>query len=92
MADNGKASVGDIARRARQHVADLTGRRAEAVLGVERDDETWMVQVETLELERVPRTTDLLACYLLRLDDDGEVVEYRRGRRYLRGQPDEEAE
>jgi hypothetical protein len=92
--DNGKkkASLGEIARRARREVAELTGRSAEAVLGVERDDGGWKVQVETLELERVPSTTDVLACYVVRLDDDGDVLEYRRGRRYLRGQPDEDAE
>jgi hypothetical protein len=87
-----KANVGEIAQRARQQLAELTGRPPEAVLGVARDGDNggWKVEVETLELQRVPSTTDLLAAYVLKLDDDGDLVEYHRARRYLRGQPDEE--
>jgi hypothetical protein len=97
MADNSnnskkksKANLAEIARSARRQVAELTGRPPEAVLGVERDDGGWKVEVETLELERVPNSTDLLACYILKIDDDGDVVEYRRGRRYMRGQANED--
>jgi Gas vesicle synthesis protein GvpO len=86
-----KANLAEIARSARRQVAELTGRPPEAVLGVERDDGGWKVEVETLELERVPNSTDLLACYILKIDDDGDVVEYRRGRKYMRGQADEDA-
>jgi hypothetical protein len=86
-----KPGVAEIAHRARRQLADLTGRPPEAVLGVARDDGGWKVEVETLELQRVPSTTDLLASYVLKLDDDGDLVEYHRGRRYLRGQPDEDA-
>jgi Gas vesicle synthesis protein GvpO len=95
MADDNKkkkANLVEIARAARRQVAELTGRPPQAVLGVERENGVWKVEVETLELERVPNTTDLLACYILKIDDDGDVVEYRRGRRYMRGQADEDAE
>ncbi|MCW3063638.1 MAG: gas vesicle synthesis protein [Solirubrobacterales bacterium] len=85
-----KANIAEIAQRARRQLAELTGRPPEAVLGVERDDGGWKVEVETLELQRVPSTTDLLASYVLKLDDDGELVEYHRERRYMRGQPDED--
>jgi hypothetical protein len=85
-----KANIAEIAQRARRQLAELTGRPPEAVLGVERDDGGWKVEVETLELQRVPSTTDLLASYVLKLDDDGDLVEYHRGRRYMRGQPDED--
>jgi Gas vesicle synthesis protein GvpO len=90
MAEKKKPNLPEIAQRARRQVAELTGRPPEAVLGVARDDGGWKVEVETLELERVPNTTDLLACYILKLDDDGDLVEYRRGRRYMRGQADED--
>jgi hypothetical protein len=89
-----KANLGEIAQRARRQLAEVTGRPPEAVLGVERDGDNggWKVAVESLELQRVPNTTDLLACYVLKLDEDGDLVEYHRARRYLRGQPDEDAE
>ena len=86
-----KAGVADLAQSARRQLAELTGRQPEGVLGVERnDDDGWHVTVELLELERVPSSMDLLGCYLVALDGDGELVEYRRLRRYPRGQADED--
>ena len=46
--------------------------------------------LEVLELERVPNSTDLLGCYVAKVDDDGDLLEYQRLRRYQRGQPDED--
>jgi hypothetical protein len=96
MADsrrNGSKRPVQIARAAAEQLSELIGRRPEGVLGVERDDGDeggWRVTLEVLELERVPNSTDLLGCYVARMDDDGELLEYQRMRRYQRGQPDEE--
>jgi hypothetical protein len=80
----------DIVRKAREQLTELTGREAENVLGVERDeDDGWKVTVEVLELERVPNTMDLLGAYELRLDGGGDLLEYSRTRRYARGQADD---
>ena len=43
----------------------------------------WVAKVE---LTRVPNSTDLLGCYVVALDGDGELVGYERVRRYQRGQ------
>ena len=83
---NGKANAPELARAARAQLAELTGRRAESVLGIRKDDDGWMVTVEVVELSRVPNSTDLLGCYVVTLDDDGELVGYERVRRYQRGQ------
>jgi hypothetical protein len=96
MADsrkNGAKRPVEIAREAREQLEELIGRRPEGVLGVERDDGDdggWRVTLEVLELERVPNSTDLLGCYVARMDDKGELLEYQRMRRYQRGQPDED--
>ena len=88
MAEKIRAS--DIVQKARRQLTELTGREAEGVLGVERDDDDgWRVTVEVLELSRVPNSTDLLGCYVVRLDGDGDLLEYQRTRRYARGQADE---
>jgi hypothetical protein len=44
------------------------------------------VTVELVELSRVPNSTDVLGCYVVTLDNDGELVGYERVRRYQRGQ------
>ncbi|HEY2200424.1 MAG TPA: gas vesicle protein [Solirubrobacteraceae bacterium] len=84
---NGKANPVELAKSARAHLAELTGRSSESVLGIRKDDDGWQVMVEVVELSRVPNSTDLLGCYVVRLDDDGELVGYERVRRYQRGQP-----
>jgi hypothetical protein len=78
------------ASAARESVLDLTGKTPEAVTGLERTDEGWTVELEVLELERIPSTTDVLGTYQVTLDGDGELVGCRRVRRYLRGSPRDE--
>ena len=41
-------------------------------------------QLEVVEVPRVPASTDVMASYQLTLDGDGNVVRYRRARRYYR--------
>jgi hypothetical protein len=85
------------AREAVESVRDefpaLLGRPVESVLGVERldgDDDGWLVTVQVIELERIPRSTDVLGAYAVQLDTDGELIGYRRRRRYNRSQADED--
>jgi hypothetical protein len=83
---NGRVKPAELAKSARRQVAELTGRLPESVLGLRRDDDGWKVTVEVVELSRVPNSTDLLGCYVVTLDDEGELVGYERVRRYQRGQ------
>jgi hypothetical protein len=83
--DGGK-NPAELARAARRQLAELTGHPAESVLGLRKDDDGWNVMVEVVELSRIPPSTDLLGCYVVTLDDDGELVAYERVRRYQRGQ------
>jgi hypothetical protein len=93
MADgNGRRpKLRDLVRSARDQIEDLTGRRVASVLGLERtDDNGWEMTIEVFELERIPETTSIMGCYRLELDEDGDVVEYHRVRRYNRSTPDED--
>jgi hypothetical protein len=75
-----------FARRAMNTLAELVGCPAEGITGIQRNDDGWVVEVEVLEVERVPETSDVLATYGVEIDNDGEIVEFRRLRRYLRAQ------
>jgi gas vesicle protein GvpO len=81
---DGGAAV-QIIRRAREQLAEVTGRTPEAVLGLEKRDDGWLVKVEVLEMARIPNSTDVLAAYEAHLDADGELLEYTRKERYHRG-------
>jgi len=78
----------DMVKDAAHQLAALTGRRPEKVLGLEQGDNGWKVSFEMLELERIPRSTDLLGCYVVEVDEDGDLVGYERSSRYQRGQAD----
>lgn len=75
----------EAARAAVRHLGELTGKEAEAVVGLASDDEGWRVTLETVELRRVPATTDVMATYEVALDGDGELRGCRRVDRYARG-------
>ena len=78
-----------VGRAAVEQLAQLTGQKVEALSGIHRDDDEWVVNAEVLELRRIPETSDVLATYEVRLDDDGSMIGYRRVRRYTRTQTEE---
>jgi len=80
------SSAGRAAREAAKQLSQLTTRPIQAVVGVERSkDQGWMVTLEIVETARIPNTTDVLAEYEVDVSEDGELLSYRRARRYLRG-------
>lgn len=80
-------SAAAIAELAADYVAEMTGREPETITSLERtDDGGWKVGVEVVETRRIPDSTDILAVYEAELDADGELLSYRRVKRYSRCQ------
>ena len=79
-------SVCEMADMAREQIAQLTGYKPDSVTSLARDDDGWRITVDVVELSRVPASADLLGAYEALLDDDGNMVNYRRIRRYCRGE------
>jgi hypothetical protein len=75
----------EVLRHARAQLAELTGMAAESVSSFERTEDGWELEIEVLELTRVPDTMSLLASYEVTLNPHGELTGYRRVRRYERG-------
>jgi len=66
-------------------LVELTGHPCESVSSLSRrPDGGWNVALEVVELERIPQTTDILASYVVELDDRGELLSYQRVNRYYR--------
>lgn len=73
-----------------RQIAELTGKSVEGVTWVERsDDDGWAVGVEVVEDRRIPSAADMLAIYETEMDAGGELLSYRRVRRYSRGRGDD---
>jgi hypothetical protein len=85
MAGRNDVSLGEVTTYAMRHVAELSGREAVGVTAVERTEHGWRVCVEVVELRRIPDTSDILALYETEVGGDGELVSFRRIRRYPRG-------
>ena len=87
--DDGRLSAAELSKAALRMVQELTGYKAEAVTGLEWNDDRWDVTVEVLELSRVPNTTDVIGTYEVQLDESGTLRGYRRSGRHYRGQVDQ---
>jgi hypothetical protein len=74
----------DIAELAVRDITQLTGKKPLGATSVMPTDDGWTVEVEVVEDRRIPSSTDLLALYEVVLDMDGELLSYRRTRRYGR--------
>lgn len=78
----------EVLRQARGQLAELTGLVPESVSSFEQTEDGWSLEVEVLELARVPDTMSLMGGYQVELDRDGQLTGYRRVRRYERGRAD----
>ncbi|MFC0446816.1 gas vesicle protein [Rhodococcus jostii] len=75
----------EIAQVALRDITQLTGKKPLGATSVMPTDDGWTVEVEVVEDRRIPSSTDMLALYEVVLDLDGQLLSYRRTRRYVRG-------
>jgi Gas vesicle synthesis protein GvpO len=88
---SGKAmTAGEAAKAALREIAALTAKQPEGVTEVQRTEDGWTVGIELVEDQRIPSSADILATYETTIDADGELLSYRRVRRYARGRGDTE--
>lgn len=80
----------EIAQRAKEQLAELTGLKPDTVSALSKDEEGWHVTVDIIEMKYVPDTRDVLATYEALLDDEGNLLSYQRTKRYHRGEVTEQ--
>ncbi|MEU3524671.1 gas vesicle protein [Streptomyces sp. NPDC038707] len=88
QADGRRPALMEVLRQARAQLTELTGLVPETVSSFEQTEDGWSLEVEVLELARVPDTMSLMASYQVELDPEGQLTGYRRVRRYERGRAD----
>jgi hypothetical protein len=80
-----------VAKYAKAELESITGLDADHVSAVLREPDGWHVTVDLVELRRIPAATDMIASYEAVLGPTGELLSYRRNRRYFRDQTVEES-
>lgn len=84
---HGPMRAAEAARTAAQYIRDMTGKEPDEVIALERTgDGGWRIDVQAVETRRIPDSTDILAVYTTELDAGGDLVSYRRTRRFSRCQ------
>jgi Gas vesicle synthesis protein GvpO len=80
-------SAREAADIAEEYITDMAGHEPAGMTSVEATDgDGWVVEFEVIEQRRIPSSADILALYEVEVDADGEMLGFRRIRRYLRGQ------
>lgn len=87
---SGRLGPMQAARRAAAQLAELRGQPIEGIAGIEVLDGETRVLVEVLELQRTPRSSDVLGVYEVVVDGRGSLQAATRLRRYVRGQAGED--
>jgi hypothetical protein len=67
-----------IHEKACQTAMILLKKDVDTIIGLTRDNEGWIAEVEVVERKSIPDTQDLLGRYELKLDAEGELLGYRR--------------
>src|SRR4051794_28928504 len=80
------SELSKIVPKARRELEQLLGREAESVSGFERENGHWKINLEVVELSRIPDSADVLGSYELVLDDEGKLARMTRTRRYQRSE------
>ncbi len=82
----------NLAERAKEQLAQLTGFSSVAAVGGFSDDEGWHIVVDMLEMTRIPESTDIIGTYVVSLDQEGNMVKFEKKRARLRGESYQEEE
>ena len=82
-------SMAQIIGEATRELEQLTGRPVDSVTSARRDGDGWVLDLEVVELERIPASTSVLGSYRVNVGPDGHVDGYERTYRYYRNQATE---
>ncbi|MDP2740007.1 MAG: gas vesicle protein GvpO [Pseudorhodobacter sp.] len=76
----------DIIEGAKLQFGIMVSYPIDSVTGVKKVEDGWHLLLTLIELSRIPSGSDVLAEYSVSLDQAGEIVSYRQGRRFFRNQ------
>jgi len=80
----------EIVKKAQDEFARLSKLPVNAVIGLAKGEEGWVVSLEALERKAIPDMMDVLGLYEVRLDGDGNLLGFERKKLRKRGETEED--
>ena len=71
-------SMQSIIEKAREELSKITGLELSSTLGAVKEEKGWKVTMEMVEKHSLPDQMDILATYNVILDNDANVIEFKR--------------
>jgi len=68
----------EIIEKAKKQLADLTGFKEPAGIGLKKEKEGWVVTVEICEKKSIPEGMDIIGTYDVHLDAKGDLLGYEK--------------
>ena len=68
----------EIIEQAKKQLADLTGFKEPAGIGLRKEKEGWVATVEIIEKKSIPEGMDVIGTYEVRLDAKGDLLGYEK--------------
>lgn len=68
----------ELIEKAKKQLAELTGFKEPAGVGLKRGKEGWVATVEIVEKKSIPEGMDVLGTYEVHLDAKGNLISYEK--------------
>ncbi|HCU91470.1 MAG TPA: hypothetical protein DHU96_01385 [Actinobacteria bacterium] len=68
----------EVTERAKAQLSAATNLEPLVVSGADKDGTGWRLMVEMVELQRIPEAQDVIGAYEVRLNNQGELLNWRR--------------
>jgi len=68
----------EIIESAKKQLAELTGFKEPAGIGLRKEKEGWIATVEIIEKKSIPEGMDVLGTYEVHLDAKGDLLSYEK--------------
>ena len=75
---SGGSGVAFIAGQAKKELVSLTNLEPSTILGTTKEGEEWIVTLEMVEKKSIPDAMDILGTYEVRMDSNGQVLNFNR--------------
>jgi len=68
----------ELIEKAKKQLAELTGFKEPAGVGLRKEKEGWVVTIEIIEKKSIPEGMNVIGTYEVKVDGNGEILSYEK--------------